>query len=134
MDSRQEDEPAGTEPGLGTHTDERGVIRDLLGRTDGITEIITVQGAVRGNHVHARTDQWTYVVSGFLQAAWLAPDGTVTHRAYRPGQWFAEPAGVPHAWKALEDTTVLVFTRGPRAGEAYETDTQRLPKPDWLLA
>jgi hypothetical protein len=28
---------------------------------------------------------------------------------------------------------VLVFTRGPRSGQAYETDTTRLDEKDWLL-
>jgi hypothetical protein len=37
--------------------------------------------------------------------------------------------GVPHAWKALEDTDCLVFTRGPRSGEDYESDTYRLEEP-----
>jgi quercetin dioxygenase-like cupin family protein len=50
------------------------------------------------------------------------------------GEMIEEPAGIPHAWKALdEDTIVLVFTRGPRSGQAYETDTQRLPENARLL-
>jgi hypothetical protein len=31
-----------------------------------------------------------------------------------------------HAFEALEDTTFLVLTRGPRGGENYEDDTFRL--------
>ena len=34
-----------------------------------------------------------------------------------------------HAFEALEDTTFLVFTRGPRGGENYEDDTFRLEIP-----
>jgi hypothetical protein len=37
--------------------------------------------------------------------------------------------GMPHAWKALEDTVCLVFTKGPRSGEGYESDTYRLDDP-----
>jgi quercetin dioxygenase-like cupin family protein len=40
-----------------------------------------------------------------------------------------EEPGVPHAWKALGDTVCLVFTRGPRSGADYESDTTRLDKP-----
>lgn len=107
--------------------DARGVIQDLLGPVDAVTQIITRKGAVRGNHVHAKTTQWTYVVSGRLHVAWL-DDGLHT-AIYPPGALILERAGIPHAWKALEDTTVLVFTCGPRSGEAYETDTQRLAVP-----
>jgi hypothetical protein len=34
-----------------------------------------------------------------------------------------------HAFQAMEDTTFLVLTRGPRGGENYETDTFRLDIP-----
>jgi quercetin dioxygenase-like cupin family protein len=108
--------------------DARGVIQDLLGPVDAVTEIFTKAGAVRGNHVHRKTTQWTYVVSGKLKAAWIEDDG-VHDKVHDPGSLITEPAGIPHAWLALEDTTVLVFTRGPRSGEAYESDTIRLDRP-----
>lgn len=114
---------------LGRHEDDRGVIQDLLGKVDGVTEIFTRAGAVRGNHVHKETVQWTYVVSGRLFAAAQETPGVASGRVLEAGDLLEEPAGVPHAWKALEDTTVLVFTQGPRSGEAYETDTRRLEVP-----
>jgi|SRR5215467_14549857 len=108
--------------------DERGVIQDLFGSLDAVTRITTRAGAVRGNHVHARTIQWTMILSGRMLIA--TSDGAETrHREYGPGEIACEQAGVPHAWKALEDTEVLVFTRGPRSGQAYETDTRRLETP-----
>jgi quercetin dioxygenase-like cupin family protein len=109
--------------------DERGVIQDLLDAPiDGITEIFTRAGAVRGNHRHERTVQWTYVVSGRLLV--VTDDGEYRRRReYGPGEMAEELPGIAHAWRAEEDTKVLVFTRGPRAGEAYESDTQRLGKP-----
>ena len=117
---------------LGRHEDERGVIEDLLGRIDSVTMITTVEGAVRGNHVHERTEQWTYIVSGLIRFAWTEDDGT--HTADNgPGVLVHERAGVPHAWKALMASRVLVFTRGPRSGQAYESDTRRLPENARLL-
>ncbi len=114
---------------LGRHEDSRGIIQDLFtGQLDGVTEIITKAGAVRGNHVHAHTTQWTLVRSGRLLVA--TDDGKVRlHREYGPGEMAEEAPGIAHAWKALEDTRVLVFTRGPRSGAAYESDTQRLERP-----
>jgi quercetin dioxygenase-like cupin family protein len=114
------------------YVDERGVIQDLLGTVDAVTEIWTKAGAVRGNHVHQRTTQWTYIVSGVLEVAWTEDDG-VHSELYGQGQLITEAAGVPHAWKALEDTVVLVFTKGPRSGEDYEDDTFRLPENARLL-
>jgi quercetin dioxygenase-like cupin family protein len=106
------------------YEDARGVIQDWFGPLDSVTHITTVKGAVRGNHVHLNTTQWTFVLSGRLLMAngldecEVGPLETVTHR---PGE--------PHAWRALEDTDCLVFTKGPRAGEQYESDTYRLDEP-----
>jgi quercetin dioxygenase-like cupin family protein len=98
--------------------DDRGVIQDLLGPVDAVTEISTKRGAVRGNHIHMHTDQWTYVVSGSIQ--------TAANKIYTSGMFFLEAAGIPHAWTALEDSVTLVFTKGPRSGENYESDVTRL--------
>jgi quercetin dioxygenase-like cupin family protein len=104
--------------------DDRGIIQDLLGPIDSVTRIFTKKGAVRGNHIHERTEQWTFVVDGRL----LSVRGAI-EKEIGPGRLLHEPAGIPHAWKALEDTDCLVFTRGPRSGENYESDTQRLVLP-----
>lgn len=110
-------------------SDERGYIQDYLaGPIDAVTEIFTVEGAIRGNHVHAKTIQWVYITYGKLLVAWVEDDGVHT-QVRTTGAFFKEPAGIPHAWKALETTRVLVMTRGPRSGTAYESDTQRLSVP-----
>ena len=109
--------------------DERGIIQDLFtGQLDGVTEIFTRKGAVRGNHIHKHTTQWTLVRSGRLLVVTDKGEFRSRHE-YLPGEMAEELPGVAHAWKALEDTTVLVFTRGPRSGEAYESDTRRLKVP-----
>jgi quercetin dioxygenase-like cupin family protein len=104
--------------------DERGQIQDLFGsKSVHVTAIRTVAGAVRGNHVHEETVQWTMVISGGL----LIRSGKREVMA-GPGLIVTHYPGEPHAWKALEDTECLVFTRGPR-GEDYESDTIRLDEP-----
>jgi quercetin dioxygenase-like cupin family protein len=108
--------------------DHRGVIQDLLGPVDAVTEIFTKAGMTRGNHIHLKTTQYTYVCQGELTAAWIEDDG-VHQKTYGPGSLIAEHAGIPHAWRAETDCTVLVLTRGPRSGEAYESDTRRLEVP-----
>ena len=114
--------------------DDRGVIQDLLTEPlDSVTEIFTRAGAVRGNHVHAETVQYTYVVSGKIRMVHHCKDGFITDEDYGPGAFVCDEPGDAHAWKAIEDTIVLVFTRGPRSGANYESDTQRLALEDRLL-
>jgi dTDP-4-dehydrorhamnose 3,5-epimerase-like enzyme len=120
------------------YEDERGVIQDLLvGSFDAVTEIFTKRGAVRGNHYHELTTQWTYIVSGKLLILTQTPEekkqGAISQHIYWPREMACEAPGVVHTWQALEDTTVLVFTRGPRSGEAYESDTYRVGGKDRLI-
>lgn len=110
--------------GLGRFEDQRGVIQDVIGRIDSVTRITTVKGAVRGNHYHEHTTQWTLVLSGRL----LMASGR-TRTEMWPGQVVKHDPREPHAWKALEDSECIVFAKGPRAGKAYETDTVRLEEP-----
>jgi quercetin dioxygenase-like cupin family protein len=109
------------------YEDERGVIQDLFdgGPVDAVTWITTNEGAVRGNHFHKLTTQWTYVLSGLL----LVVSGDGFKMQVGPFEAVKHEPGDPHAWKALRDTTCLVFTRGPRSGEGYESDTYRLEEP-----
>jgi uncharacterized RmlC-like cupin family protein len=124
--------PVAASNGHDRFEDERGVIQDLICPVDGVTEIFTYAGAIRGNHVHEKTTQWTYIVSGRMEFAWGGDDGK--HTAFYPaGALVIEPAGIPHAWRAVEDTRVLVFTKGPRSGQAYELDTTRLDEKYCLL-
>lgn len=110
--------------------DERGWIDDLLANIDGVTEIFTKKGAVRGNHTHRQTMQYTYVVSGrLLFACWDHDDQVRIETEHGPGEMVVEMTLVPHAWKALEDTKVLVFKRGTGAGGDYERDVIRMEVP-----
>lgn len=114
--------------------DDRGVIQDLLATPlDAVTKIFTKEGAVRGNHVHNETVQWTYIVSGCLQMIARYPSGSVVDAVYGPGDLICDEARVAHAWKALKDTTTLVFTKGPRSGTDYESDVTRLSDEERLI-
>jgi quercetin dioxygenase-like cupin family protein len=114
--------------------DGRGTIQDIItGEFDSATEIYTREGGVRGNHIHAETTQWTYIVYGSLFVVHQDSDGTRHERTYNRGELIEEPPGVAHAWEAVESTLVIVFTKGPRSGANYESDTQRLAEEDKLL-
>lgn len=118
---------------MGRFEDRRGVIQDLLGGIDAVTEIRSRAGAVRGNHVHHHTTQWTYIVEGHLRIVTRDPGGGGGDRVYYPGEMACEEPGVSHAWEALTDVVCLVFSKGPRSGDDYESDTVRLTGADRLL-
>jgi quercetin dioxygenase-like cupin family protein len=103
--------------------DERGTIEDIIGPVDSVTRILTKKDAVRGNHFHRHSTQWTYVVSGRL----LFFNGQEVFYA-NPDSLVETPPRKVHAWKALEDTVCLAFASGPR-GVDYESDTERLGEP-----
>jgi quercetin dioxygenase-like cupin family protein len=105
--------------------DERGTIEDLCGGDSVyVTRILTKKGAVRGNHVHKQTTQWTMVIKGKLHMATsISADFELG-----PGEVVIFRPGVAHAWRARKDTDCLVFTKGPR-GEDYESDTFKLDEP-----
>lgn len=104
--------------------DHRGVIQDVVGKIDAVTRITTVAGAVRGNHVHQETTQWTLVLSGSLVMA-----SGAAKTLMRPGEIVKHDPGTPHAWMAVSDCECLVLTKGPRAGADYESDVFRLEEP-----
>jgi dTDP-4-dehydrorhamnose 3,5-epimerase-like enzyme len=111
--------------------DERGSITDILRQEpiDYVTIIASKKGALRGNHVHKETVQYVYVMEGKLKALSQMPDEPVRTTVLEIGDMIVNVPNEGHAFEALEDTTFLVLTRGPRGGENYEDDTFRLETP-----
>jgi len=108
----------------GRFEDHRGVIQDLFdGEPVYVTHITTKKGHVRGNHVHRETTQWTHVLTGWLR---VSTDGAESD--LRAGGVIQHYPNDAHAWRAVEDTECLVYTRGPR-GRDFESDTFRLEEP-----
>jgi oxalate decarboxylase/phosphoglucose isomerase-like protein (cupin superfamily) len=111
--------------------DSRGEITDLVENEvfDAATVISSTSGAVRGNHYHLETYQVTYVVSGRLEVVTQVPGEEVVTRVAEAGDLVRSPPAEHHALRALEPTVMFVLTRGPRGGQAYESDTIRLDVP-----
>jgi quercetin dioxygenase-like cupin family protein len=112
-------------------TDERGEIIDLIENEtiNAVTVITFKKGAVRGNHYHQHTIQWNYVISGRIRLVSQEPGASVIETELAPGDMGMTVANVRHALVGLEDSVVMVFTKGPRGGKEYETDTYRLDVP-----
>jgi quercetin dioxygenase-like cupin family protein len=108
--------------------DERGVITDIVQHTpfDSVTIISCVKGSIRGNHYHKESVQFTYVMSGEMRALSQMPGEAVESKDLTEGHLLESPALERHALHALEDSLLLVITRGPRGGKNYEDDTYRV--------
>lgn len=111
--------------------DHRGQIVDIItmGDLDGVTLITSVRGAVRGNHFHKLTTQWVYVLSGRIRIAYQVSGEPVRTATLEPGDLAMNPPGESHAMEALDDSTFIVVSKGPRSGAGYEDDTYRLTEP-----
>ncbi len=114
-----------------SHKDNRGEIIDLLENENinAVTLITFTKGAVRGNHYHKETTQWNYVISGKIKLVSQIPGQDVVETLMLPGEFTVTGPNDRHALAAVEDSIVMVFTKGPRGGKEYESDTFRLEVP-----
>lgn len=111
--------------------DNRGEITDIVENVpfDSLTLITCSKGAVRANHFHKETVQYTYILSGRCRYLSQQPGGPVEQAVIAQGDLVVSPQLESHAFEALEDSVLLAFCKGPRAGTQYETDTFRLDEP-----
>ena len=111
--------------------DNRGNITDLLENEtiNAVTLITFKEGAVRANHYHKHTTQWNYVLSGRIKLVAQFPGEKYTEIFLDSGELAVTMPNESHALQALEDSKVLILTKGPRGGKEYETDTFRLETP-----
>lgn len=110
--------------------DERGNIIDIL--EDEVIEYVTIitskKGAVRGDHYHKESVQYTFVLKGSLQLLTQMPGEEVRTTLLSTGDLGFSPPMEKHTLVAIEDSKLLILTRGPRGGNNYEKDTFRLAK------
>ena len=111
--------------------DDRGEIIDLLENENinAVTIVTFKKGATRGNHYHKQTIQWNYLMSGRIRLLSQVPGAPVEETIMNPGDFVATTENVRHALIGLEDSSLMVFTKGPRGGKEYESDTFRLDTP-----
>ena len=118
-------------PGLGAFKDDRGSITDIFYQANmNHGCVITNQpGAVRGNHYHKLTTQYTFVISGTLTYYSKNLDSARAPNVLQASAGdmiISEPFEI-HAMKAGSDgCTFIAFAQGPRGGADYETDTYRV--------
>ncbi len=110
------------------HEDERGFISDIVENEEinAITLISINKGKVRGNHYHNYTIQYNYVISGKVRLITRLDNEEKKEIVLHQGDVVYTELQEEHALYAIEDSKLLIFTRGPRAGKEYESDTFRL--------
>ena len=114
--------------------DERGGIMDIIESEpiEYVTIISSKMGSIRGNHYHKESVQYTFVLKGKLKLLTQKPDEEVETNTIQTGDLVYTPPMEKHTLVALEDSEILVLTRGPRGGRNYETDTYRLNRQEAL--
>ena len=120
-----------SEPGLENFSDNRGTIADIFFKQS-INHgciITNSPGAVRGNHYHKLTTQYTYILSGSLDYYSKPVDSAESAKVVTAGVGdfvISEPMEI-HAMKSgLDGCTFIAFASGTRGGEDYESDTTRV--------
>ena len=113
------------------HKDARGTLTDIFEKTTVNSCVLVTQnkGSIRGNHIHKKTIQYTYILEGRLKFFSKPPKGKVTARIVQKGDFVVSPKGYAHTFLALKDSVLIAFANGPRGGKSYESDTYRLSIP-----
>jgi dTDP-4-dehydrorhamnose 3,5-epimerase-like enzyme len=120
-----------SEPGLGVFSDDRGAITDIFYKA-GMNHACLItnnSGAIRGNHYHKLTTQYTYILTGSLTyySKPVDSDEPANEFVAHHGDFIISAPMEIHAMKSSEGgCTFIAFAEGPRGGEDYETDTYRV--------
>ena len=120
-----------------SHKDERGEIIDIFVKSpkDHCSIITSKKGAVRGNHFHKESTQFTFIVKGKfrLYRAKVDNEGNLIEKVrsdiIENNELIEHPPFESHTLVAESDEAViLAFACGKRGGNFYEKDTFRLKK------
>ncbi len=111
------------------YKDHRGIISDIIEneKINAITLLTIKKGKVRGNHYHKKTFQWNYIISGKMKLV-TKKNGIKKSITLNKDDIAVTVPFEQHALVGLTNCKVLVFTKGPRGGKEYESDTFRLKK------
>ncbi|MFL2897117.1 MAG: hypothetical protein ACJZ35_01855 [Candidatus Pelagibacter sp.] len=111
--------------------DKRGYILDISYKEDfnHSTLIYSNKNSVRANHYHKKTTQISFILNGscFYFSKKLKQKKTKKIKLKKYDYLITKPNEI-HAYKFLEKTEMLVFSKGLRGGKDYEKDTFRVQK------
>ena len=115
-------------------SDRRGYIRDLFQNSpkDHCSIVTFNKGAVRGNHYHKKSTQYSYLLSGKLTLRYSKVDkngnikGKINKKIIGPNILITHKPYEAHAFIANKKSLMIAFADGLRGGKDYEKDTYRL--------
>ena len=115
-------------------SDRRGYIRDLFQNSpkDHCSIVTFNKGAVRGNHYHKKSTQYSYLLSGKLTLKYSKVDkngnikGKINKKIIGPNILITHRPYEAHAFIANKKSLMIAFADGLRGGKDYEKDTYRL--------
>ena len=109
--------------------DARGTIANLIDAPfTSAAVIISVKGAVRGNHYHKTDYHYCWLQRGgmILYQRRVGDRRPPTRWVIKPGQIFYTPPKYEHMMRFTKDSVMLVFARNNREMANYEADTIRV--------
>lgn len=116
--------------------DKRGTILDIfINQPKDHCSLVTFnKNAVRGNHFHKKSVQYSFVISGKLIMASSKVNkknhlvGKIKKEIVKSNTLITHKPLHAHAFRALSKSSLLAFADGVRGGKNYEKDTFRLKK------
>ncbi len=114
--------------------DKRGAIIDIFTNEpkDHCTLVTFNKSAIRGNHFHKKSTQYSFVISGKLKmfTAKVSNKGLLVGKIKKDivssNTLIEHKPYIAHAFKAIKKSNLLAFVNGKRGGKNYEKDTFRL--------
>jgi len=112
------------------YKDQRGNIIDMIEKENinAVTLVTFKKGAIRGNHYHKKTTQYNYILKGKIRFVTQTGNSKIKSQTLKEGSLTVIGPMEKHALQGMENAELLVFTKGPRGGKEYESDTYRLDK------
>ena len=108
--------------------DARGMILDILEKPVSHIGLVTFKkGAIRGNHYHKKSTQYSYVLGGKIELTIKKINEKRAKKIIlKEGDLTTIPPNMIHAYRAIEDSSILDLTTYRRGKAGYEKDTVRV--------
>ena len=114
--------------------DKRGKIIDVFVNSPKEHCLIVTfkKGAVRGNHYHKKSVQFSFLLSGELDFYFAKIDKKsgnikkIKKKNIKKHTFITHPPYEAHAFKSKKNSVLIAFSCGVRGGNKYEKDTFRL--------
>jgi len=115
-------------------SDKRGNIIDVfqISPKDHCAIVTFNKGAVRANHYHKKSTQYSFILSGKLTLKYAKVDkkgniiGKIKKKIIGPNVLITHKPYEAHAFIANKKSFMIAFADGLRGGKDYEKDTFRL--------